>query len=300
MTRLWAVLGPTASGKTCTAIELAERIDAEIISVDSMQVYRGMDIGTAKATTEEQARVRHHMIDVVEPEETFDVVQFREMGRAVIDTGRPMVIVGGSGLHFRSLVDPMSFAPSDPAVREELGGLPLEEVVAELLSIDSESGTHVDLSNPRRVVRALEIAHLGGGTPTERAISPEAIQLREYIPQIPFRAVGLDPGDRIADRIGIRTQRMSADGLLAEVARLAPRLGPTARTAVGYRQLLEVVTGEISEDAGFDAVESVTRHLVRRQRTFFRRDPRIQWLPWDDDPRRMVGAALAHLQNGDR
>ncbi len=290
------MVGPTASGKTRLGIVLAERLGAEIVSVDSMQVYRGMDIGTAKATREERDRVWHHMVDVVDPAETFDVARFRAMGRPIIErSDRPLVIVGGSGLHFRALVDPMSFAPSDSQVREDVASLADEVLVSELLEADSEAGNHVDLANRRRVIRAVEILRLGSGTPTERAATPEARAIRDYVSEIPFRAIGLDPGRRNGDRIRRRTAMMREMGLLEEVSRLAPVLGPTARGAVGYRQLLPVVEGDISQDDGFAAVESATNRLVKRQRTYFRRDPRISWLKWDDDPAVRQDRALREL-----
>ncbi|MFB3050973.1 MAG: tRNA (adenosine(37)-N6)-dimethylallyltransferase, partial [Acidimicrobiia bacterium] len=160
-----AILGPTASGKTEVAIEIAGRIGAEVLSVDSMQVYRGMDIGTAKPSVIERRGIRHHMIDVVDPESEFSVAEFRRQGRAVMNSAdSPLIITGGSGLHFRALVDPMSFAPTDPTLRSELEGSQLADLVAELKTADPEVGSHVDLANPRRVIRAVEILRLSGET----------------------------------------------------------------------------------------------------------------------------------------
>ncbi|MGB8361250.1 MAG: isopentenyl transferase family protein, partial [Acidimicrobiia bacterium] len=149
------MVGPTASGKTSLAIEVALRLGAEVISVDSMQVYRGMDIGTAKPTIIERRGVTHHMIDVVEPEDEFSVAEFRRLARRVmVEADRPLIVAGGSGLHFRAVVDPMSFAPTDPELRAELEATPLDGLVDELRAVDEESGTRVDLANKRRVVRA--------------------------------------------------------------------------------------------------------------------------------------------------
>ncbi len=138
------------------AIEIANEIDAEIISVDSMQVYRGLDIGTAKPTIIERRGIPHHMVDLVEPSEEFSVAEFRQQGRRVMEAvSKPLIITGGSGLHFRSLVDPMTFAPTDPELRAELEATDLHELVEELTDADPEAGQHVDLANPRRVVRAV-------------------------------------------------------------------------------------------------------------------------------------------------
>ena len=151
-------------------MQIAERIGAEIISVDSMQVYVGMDIGTAKPNLLERRGVPHHMIDVASPETEFSVAEFRRIARETLESSdEPMLITGGSGLHFRALVDPMSFAPTDPEVRRELEQMPFDEVVAELLRVDPEAARHVDMANPRRVVRAVEIWRLSGETPSARA-----------------------------------------------------------------------------------------------------------------------------------
>ncbi len=290
------MLGPTAAGKSDLALALAERLGAEILSVDSMQVYRGMDIGTAKPTREERERVPHHMIDLAEPEEEFTVARFQREARAVIDhTTRPLIIAGGSGLHFRAVVDPMRFPPHDAEVRARLERRPAGELVEELLAVDPEAGRYVDLANPRRVVRALEIWELTGDTPSGRARTAEAADLRAYRSELPVRAVGVDPGAELADRVRRRLTEMRRAGFLEEVERLAPRLGRTASQAVGYRQLLDVVEGRVYVDEGFARAEAATLALARRQRTFFRRDPRIRWLPWTGDLDELVSAALATL-----
>ena len=252
-----------------------------------MQVYRGMDIGTAKPTLEDRRRVRHFMIDLVEPEVAFTVAMFQREARKVIGAGHdPVIICGGSGLHFRSVVDAMTFPPHAPAVRQELEAL--SDPVAALLEIDPEADQVIDLANRRRVVRALEVWRLTGLTPTERAGAEEARALREYEPLYPFTAVGLDPGEQLEERAVARIEMMRQAGLLEEVGRLLGRLGPTAAGAVGYRQLTPVVTGELSEAAGWAAVRSETLALARRQRTFFGRDPRIRWVAWHDSPTRRL------------
>ena len=283
-----AVLGPTASGKSDLGMELARRSGGEIVSVDSMQVYRGMDIGTAKPSPADQAEVRHHMIDLVDPDEDYAVAEFQRTGRAAMAAiaarKRPVVIVGGSGLYFRSLVDPLRFPPSDPAVRAAVEGMSRSAAVDELLEADPGAGDHVDLANPRRVRRALEIVRLEGGTPSERAVDPQVEQVRNYRPEVPFTAIGVDPGEMLAERVERRIDQMLRVGLVEEVAGLADRMGRTAGSAVGYRQMLPVVSGTRTVREGREATVRATMALARKQRTYFGRDPRIRWLAWHPDP----------------
>lgn len=282
------------------ALRIADRTGAEIVSVDSMQVYRGMDIGTAKPSDDERRRVPHHMIDVAEPSESYSVTRFQEAGRAAISEIRRrrarVLVVGGSGLHFRSLVDPMSFAPSDRAVRARFEALTEDEAVFALLSVDPEAGRWVHLANPRRVVRALEIHALTGRTPTERAATPEASALRQYRPKEPLAAIGIDPGPSLGVRVAQRFHGMLARGLIDEVRRITPRLGDTAAAAVGYREMARVVAGEWDLAYGTHRAIEATTALVRRQRTYYRRDPRIRWLKWDDDGSALAAGALRALE----
>jgi len=274
-------------------VQAAERIGAEIISVDSMQVYVGMDIGTAKPNLLERRGVPHHMIDVAEPEAEFSVADFRRLGREILESSEAkMLITGGSGLHFRALVDPMSFAPTDVKVRAELEETPIEEVVAELRSIDPEADRHVDMANSRRVIRAVEIWRLSGETPSQRASSAEAEDLRRYVPEIEFTAVGVDPGDGLDQRVEARLEEMRSGGLVEEVSGLRQRLGRTARNAVGYREVLDALDGRCSIDESFERAARNTRKLARRQRTWFQRDPRIRWIPWFDDEASRIDRVL--------
>ena len=180
------------------AVRLAEHFHGEVISVDSMQVYRGMDIGTAKPTMLERRGIPHHLIDVADPDEEFTVARFRRLGRNVLsETTAPAVIItGGSGLHFRALVDPLSFAPTDPGLRSELESTEGDALVEELLTVDPSARSVVDLANPRRVMRAVEIYRLTGETPSSRAGTAVAEDVRRYVPEIDFSAVGVDPGAR--------------------------------------------------------------------------------------------------------
>jgi tRNA dimethylallyltransferase len=267
------------------AVRLAEHLGAEIISVDSMQVYRGMDIGTAKPTMLERRGIPHHLIDVADPEEEFTVARFRRLGRQVLaGTEAPVVLItGGSGLHFRALIDPMSFAPTDAGLRAELESQGAGALVEHLLAVDPGAGSHVDLANPRRVVRAVEIFELTGETPSIRADSALAGSVRRYVPEIGFEAVGVDPGADLEHRIDRRLSAMRAGGLVDEVRSLAPRMGRTARSAVGYREILAALDDEISLDDAFARAAANTKKLARRQRTWFQRDPRIRWIPWIED-----------------
>jgi tRNA dimethylallyltransferase len=280
-----ALLGPTAAGKTAVAVEAAQRIGAEIISVDSMQVYVGMDIGTAKPNLVERAGVPHHMIDVADPETEFSVAEFRRLGRTILESSDSarMLITGGSGLHFRALVDPMSFAPTDPKLRAELEEMPIEEVLAELRGLDPEADRYVDMANHRRVIRAVEVWRLTGERPSQRASSAEAEDLRRYVPEVEFTAVGVDPGGALDQRVEARLEEMRSGGLVEEVNVLRERLGRTARKAVGYSEVLEALDGMCSIDEAFERAARGTKKLARKQRTWFQRDPRIRWIPWFDD-----------------
>ena len=279
---------------------IAAQLAGEIVSVDSMQVDRGMDIGTAKPDAAACARVPHHLIDLVEPEESYTVAEYQSAGRTVLDAleakGTTAVVAGGSGLHFRALVDPMSFAPTEPALRAELEAKPAADLVTELLGSDPEAAVHVDLANPRRVLRAVETIRLSGVTPSQRAGTAEAEAVRSYTPRLALVAVGLDPGEALEARVTARFDRMLVAGLLDEVDGLAPRLGRTARQAVGYKELIPVVDGELSREVGRAAAIQATLGLAKRQRTFFRRDPRIRWLTWHDDVDERVSGARRSLE----
>jgi len=276
------LLGPTAAGKTEVAVGAAKKLGAEIISVDSMQVYREMNIGTAKPAFLEREEVPHHMIDVVDPEVEFSVAEFRLRARALINArpGSRFLITGGSGLHFRALVDPMSFAPTDAGLREDLEGRPIEVLRAELESADPAAGSHVDLANPRRVVRAVEILRLTGETPATRAVKAEAEDLRRYVAEVEFTAVGVDPGEDLDHRVDSRLEQMRDGGLIQEVDSLRGRLGRTARRAVGYRELADALDASTDLDEALSLTARNTKKLARRQRTWFQRDPRIHWIPW--------------------
>lgn len=278
------------------AIRIASEMDAEVISVDSMQVYRGMDVGTAKPTIIERRGIPHHMIDIVDPDEDFTVAEFRRRGKRVMaEVDKPLIITGGSGLHFRSLVDPLSFSPTDATLRAQLEDTDPTILVNELTAADPEAGEHVDLANPRRVIRAVEILRLTGETPSERAATEEAEDVRRYKAEVDFTAVGVDPGEELEDRVERRLGQMRQGGLVQEVEALRGRLGRTAGGAVGYREVISHLEGEISEDEAFIRAARNTKRLAKRQRTWFHRDPRIRWIPWSEDVTERTARALEIL-----
>ena len=258
-----------------------------------------MDIGTAKPSVEVRERIDHHMIDVADPADDFSVMEFQRQGREVIGTAQSesdrMIIAGGSGLHFRSLVDPMTFAPTDPAIREELEATPLDALQTSLLAIDAAASDVVDVRNARRVVRALEVWRITGHTPTERAASEESAQVRSYTPLIEHLSIGVDSGHRSAARVEMRFVEMLQDGLMEEVTAIASNLGRTASQALGYKELMAVAEG--SKGLGEATCETVraTNALVKRQRTFFKRDPRIEWLPWQDDEDHRIATVVNRI-----
>ncbi len=264
-----------------------------------MQVYRGMDIGTAKPGSDVRTWVDYRMVDVCDPEDDFTVHDFQRAARRNMEElatqNRRVVIAGGSGLHFRAVVDPMTFAPTDPELRAELEAMPIDELVRELLTADPNAQDVVDMANPRRVVRALEIVRLTGRTPSQRASTSEASLVRSYTALHPFAAIGVDAFGASSQRIERRLSGMLDAGFIDEVKGLHSHLGPAASQAVGYRQFARVIAGEITRDEAIADTLRATHGLVKRQRTFFRKDPRIEWLVWEDDAARRVEEAVVHI-----
>ena len=274
------IVGPTASGKSDIAMGVARLIgDAEIVALDSMQVYRGMDVGTATPTAAEQAEVRHHLIDLVNPAEEFAVSELQGHAIAVIDDirsrGAVPVLVGGTGLYVRAVIDNLQIPGRYPDVRAGLEAEPdtgaLHRRLAEL---DPVAAGRMEPSNRRRIVRALEVT-VGSG----QSFSSYGPGLGHY-PATPFVQVGLRwDRDRLDERIAARYQRQMAEGFLDEVRSLAT--GPISRTAsqaLGYKELLAHVRGQASLDEALELAVVRTRRFARRQERWFRRDPRIAWL----------------------
>jgi tRNA dimethylallyltransferase len=265
-----------------------------------MQVYRGMDIGTAKPSRDILERIPHHMIDVVDPDDDYDVRRFQTDASRILATAateqRRLVISGGSGLHFRALVDPMTFAPTDPTIRSELETVATEDLRTALSAIDPGAVDVVDMANRRRLVRAIEVHRLTGETPTHRHFSPEAEALRSYEPKVDHMSLGFDAGEKAHDRATVRFGSMVEAGLVGEVTAMSARLGRSASQAVGYKELLPVISGSETLEAGTEAALGATRRLVKRQRTYFRRDPRIRWMPWQDDEEKRIADAVALIE----
>jgi tRNA dimethylallyltransferase len=281
-----AVVGPTAAGKSDLAVELALALGGEVVNGDSMQVYVGMDIGTAKLTHEERRGVPHHVLDVLDVTEPSTVAEFQRWARAAIDDcrgrARIPVLVGGSALYLRAVLDEFEFPGTDPEIRARLEAELAEHGPAalhdRLRGLDPDAAAAILPSNGRRVVRALEVVELSGGP--FRANLPEHIYAYDRVVQL-----GLDvPRDVLDARIEARVDRMWEQGLVDEVRRLEARglrEGRTASRALGYAQVLDVLAGVCSEDEAREAVIRGTRRFARRQDTWFRRDPRITWLPYD-------------------
>jgi tRNA dimethylallyltransferase len=295
MGRLMAVtiviVGPTASGKSGLAVALALAYAArgqraEVVSADSMLVYRGMDVGTAKPTARERAGVVHHLVDVLDVTETASVAQFQSLARAAVADclarGVVPILVGGSALYVRAVVDAFEFPGTDPQLRarleSELAELGPEVLHARLVGRDPEAAARILPANGRRVVRALEVGELTG-----RPFAAELPERRYALPDVV--QIGLDvPRDVLDDRIRRRVDAMWAAGLVAEVHRLEQaglRHGLTASRALGYRQVLQHLDGELDEAAARESTVVATRRFARRQDAWFRKDERIAWLAHD-------------------
>jgi tRNA dimethylallyltransferase len=293
-----ALVGPTAAGKTALALELAPRLGAEIVSADAMLVYRGMDIGTAKPTAAERARVPHHLVDVVDPAEEFSVARFQPMARAAIDDvlarGRVPLLVGGSGLYFHAVVDEFTFPPTDPALRRRLEaaaaaeGLPA--LYRRLAARDPAAAARIQPANLRRIVRALEVIELTG-----RPFSSFRAAMDEPLSRYLLAVIGLDPGgERLRARVAERVAAMAEAGLLDEVRRLGARpLSRTARQALGYKELLDALECGGSVADALAEVVTRTRAYARRQLAWFRRDGRIRWSTLPPGPQLTAWALAA-------
>ena len=299
-TPLVVVAGATASGKSALGVELAQRLaeqgrPGEIINADSMQLYRGMDIGTAKITAEEMQGIPHHLLDVLDITEEASVAAFQEQARELIaairSRGNTPVMVGGSGLYIRAATDVIEFPPTDHQLRgeltqqlEEKGAAALRE---QLRAADPESASVI--KDDRRLVRALEVVRLTG-----RSFSSYMPQ-RIYEPSLgEVIQLGLSlPREQLHERIARRVDLMAEQGLLEEVRRLAQqglREGKTASRAIGYQQHLQVVDGELTEAEALESTTVATRRFARRQETWFRADHRLQWMSGSEEAMEALAA----------
>ncbi len=301
MTHL-VLVGPTASGKSAIALEAAGTLrDVEIVSVDSMQVYRGMDIGTAKPTARERAAVPHHLIDVADPDEEWSVARFQAAARAAVDDitgrGRRALLVGGTGLYVQAVVDPLTFPPQDLVVRAELADAActddgLASAYAELAQLDPVAAARIEPGNTRRIVRALEVIRLTGDP-----FSSFGPGLQTYGDTVfPVVMAGIEIPIPVLDaRIEARFARMREAGLVEEARRLAAHggLSRSARQAIGYKEVLAYLEGDTSLDAALDEAVRRTKRFARRQVRWFRRDPRITWLQAGENPCDLLPGLLA-------
>ncbi|MFP3463456.1 tRNA (adenosine(37)-N6)-dimethylallyltransferase MiaA [Arthrobacter globiformis] len=279
-----AVVGPTGSGKSDLAVDLALALDGEVINADAMQFYRGMDIGTAKVTEAEQRGVRHHLLDILDVTQEASVSDFQQQARdAIADIhrrGKRAVLAGGSGLYVRAALDVLDFPGTDPEIRarleQENAEAGTDVLLDRLRAVDPVSAGR--LGDARRIIRALEVFELTG-----RPFS-SFMPTREY--HQPAVQVGLEVDrEQLRDRLAVRVHRMVERGLLAEVGRLDAqglRRGKTAPRALGYAQFLKVLDGEADVPQAAEETIVATRQFARRQLTWFRADPRISWLDWQD------------------
>jgi tRNA dimethylallyltransferase len=293
-----AVVGATASGKSDLALDLAERLGGEIVNTDAMQVYRGMDIGTAKLPVDERRGIPHHLLDLLEVTEPATVAEFQRWARAEIaecrSRGAVPVLVGGSALYTRAILDEFDFPGTDPEVRARydaaLAELGPEELHRQLADRDPDAAAGIIATNGRRIVRALEVIEITGRPfastlPAPAYVDPATVQ------------IGVDIDRPTLDRrIAARVERMWEQGFVDEVRALADhglRDGLTANRALGYRQVLAFLDGEIGEEEAREQTISGTRRFARRQDSWFRKDDRITWVRYDDPDR--VETALAAI-----
>ncbi len=287
MNAIICIAGPTASGKTGLAVELAKELSGEVISCDSMQIYKRMDIGTAKPTAEEMQGIRHHMLDVAEPDEDFSVSRYCEMATPILEDilsrGKTAIIAGGTGLYMDSLMKGNAFAPCpSTGCRERLEAqadeMGMQWMLEHLRSIDPEAAAKLHLADRKRIIRALEVFEETGETITAHNLRTQAIPPK----YTPFY-LGLDFAERsqLYRRIDLRVELMMEQGLLEEIRALLDSGIParcTAMQAIGYKEFVAALNGEISVGEAVSQVQQSSRHYAKRQLTWFRRNPNMHWL----------------------
>ena len=288
--KIVVVCGPTASGKTALSIALAKAFDGEVVSADSMQIYRGMDIGTAKPTLEEREGIPHHMLDVAEPGESYSVSRYVQEATAcvedILSRGKLPIVCGGTGLYIDGLIRGTDFQPAgtDNGIREELEkeweAQGAEAMMARLAAVDPDSAERLHLSDKRRILRALEVYLATGETITAHNTRTKAIP-----PRFEAVMIGLNtqPRDILYGRIDRRVDVMLEQGLLQEVQTLLEKglLEGTAAQAIGYKELLAHFRGEMTLDAAADLIRQKSRNYAKRQLTWFRRDERVKWIVYN-------------------
>ena len=294
-----AVVGPTASGKSALGISLAHEFDGEVVNVDSMQLYKGMDIGTAKLPAAEREGIPHHLLDIWEVTRTASVAEYQALAVATVERimarGKVPVLVGGSMLYVQSLIDAWSFPPTDPTVRAKyearLSDIGVDALHAELAEVDPAAARIIEDKDPRRTVRALEVIELTG-KPFQASQPP-----KNAAPRWSTRILGLRTNaEWLNPRIELRTKLMFEQGLIDETRGLVDAglvRDSTAGRAIGYAQVLALLDGELTEAEAVKQTITGTRRYVRRQRSWFNRDPRTVWLDAAGDD--VVGAALDSL-----
>ena len=294
-----AVVGPTASGKSALGIALAHEFDGEVVNVDSMQLYKGMDIGTAKLPVTEREGIPHHLLDIWEVTKTASVAEYQALAVATVEKimarGKMPVLVGGSMLYVQSLIDAWSFPPTDPTVRARyearLDEIGVDALHAELAEVDPAAARVIEDKDPRRTVRALEVIELTG-KPFQASQPP-----KNAAPRWGTRILGLRTNaEWLNPRIELRTRNMFEQGLIDETRGLVDAglvRDSTAGRAIGYAQVLAMMDGELTEAEAVEQTITGTRRYVRRQRSWFNRDPRTVWLDAAGDD--VVGAALDSL-----
>ena len=300
--------GPTAVGKSEIALALAGRVGGEIVSVDSMQVYRGLDLGTAKPSPADRARVPHHLIDVVEVTEPFDAAQFARLARQAVaeiqSRGRVPILCGGTGLYFKAFLEGLGDAPpADEKLRAELATTPLPELLRELAERDPSAYERIDRQNPRRVIRAIEVIRLTG-KPFSQQRAEWKSESRIQNPEARFFGFSRAPADLRA-RIDTRVGKMFTQGLVEETRQLLERglaQNQTAMQAIGYRQVVEQLRGEPRTLPGLpETIELVkirTRQFAKRQMTWFRRQLSLEWIELKpaDAPEAVAALVKARLK----
>jgi tRNA dimethylallyltransferase len=287
------VVGPTAAGKSDLAVELALRLGGEVVNADSMQLYRGMDVGTAKLGMAGRRGVPHHLLDIWDITQTASVAEYQRLARETIarihERGRVPLLVGGSGLYVRAVIDDLDFPGTDPSLRArleaELAEVGPAVLHARLAERDPAAAASILPSNGRRIVRALEVIEMTGRLFS--ASMPSYDDPKEYARQLGLAV----PRPELDERIAVRVDRMWSAGLVEEVRRLEAhglREGLTASRALGYAQVLRFLSGEWSEEVAREETVRATRRFARRQESWFRRDPRVRWIGYDASVERVM------------